>query len=860
MYYIDGYHGGIHGHMPLGCWRDVIEALHDHPEWKISLDIEPVSWDCLKERDPLSYMEISTMLKDQSVASRLEIVAGSFAQPYGWVVDGESNIRHIEMGMAAIRRHFPWIPIKTYAVQEPCWTSALPQILRSFRFERAVLKNPSTAWAGYSAGFDAEILWWEGPDGSRIKTVPRYACEELISLWATESYRGKKEFIDKCAGAGIHKPAGMSLQDLGWPARPQLPDDFAKSSRNPGGHIIYTTWKEYFEQIASEPEQVWKVSQEDILGALPWGDQLLVKMERQIRSGEALVLSAERLKALVSFITGGSLPQSLDPAWQQLLLAQHHDAFICAPTMRGEESWAWKTSAHMFAACECAAKAVGESMAAISGCVRESMTSSGSPDSDTGECDDRDAGRQESICAVNLLARTEYRAVAAEVTAKRGINSFRVYDGDVLLESQYKPVRLYEDGSKNAGILLFNAYFTGLSARTFRIEPSKENDVVYDSSAHASIEEDFAYLETDFYRITIDLRHGGIIASLYDKRRDVEVARSEGELRFNEYKGYFIQEQAFLSSATQRAEAQLVSDGPLEAAIDICGRIGRVNFTQHISIMKGDEKISVNVVFDFPDGTRIGDPHEVWPSDSKEDDHRSYLDSRYKLNAYFPTAFIQKKIYKDAAFDVCGSRLENTHFKSYYEIKHNIILGWVDGCDDEQGLAIMTDHTTSYAHGDVFPLALTLAWGGDGGFWWGRRQLSGKHSLSYAIVPHRGDYCQGDIWHTYQKMKHQTMSRRVLGNAMAVNPFNLLAVEGSISLSAAYMDEKGMLIARFFNPGASTNARITINASNVIVELTELDGSVVSRLDPVPIAGGHAVNLEIPAFSIRTLRINLGKR
>jgi len=88
----------------------------------------------------------------------------------------------LTMGLAVLKEHFPFLKVETYAVQEPCWTSALPQILRSLGFKRAVLKNPSTAWGGYSRGFPADICLWEGPDATTIPLVPRYDCEELYQV------------------------------------------------------------------------------------------------------------------------------------------------------------------------------------------------------------------------------------------------------------------------------------------------------------------------------------------------------------------------------------------------------------------------------------------------------------------------------------------------------------------------------------------------------------------------------------------------------------------------------------------------------------------------------------------------------
>ena len=108
--------------------------------------------------------------------------------------------------MEIIRRHFPRTLLETYAVQEPCWASCLPQILRSLGFTAAVLKDPGTAWGGYSAGFDAELVNWVGSDGTSIPTVPRYACEDLKKVYETESGNPTPEFARKCVEHGIHHP------------------------------------------------------------------------------------------------------------------------------------------------------------------------------------------------------------------------------------------------------------------------------------------------------------------------------------------------------------------------------------------------------------------------------------------------------------------------------------------------------------------------------------------------------------------------------------------------------------------------------------------------------------------------------
>ena len=184
LYYVDGYHGGSRGHMPAGSWRDILNAMRAIPEWKISLDIEPASWDDLRREDPQAYRELRGLLEDRAVNARVEMVNGTFSQPFGWANGGESTIRQLLRGRDKIHEHFPNAVIETYAVQEPCWASCLPQLLRSLGFNAAVLKNPGTAWGGYSASFDAETV---ALGGSRRHIDP---CGAAVRLRGTGAHVG----------------------------------------------------------------------------------------------------------------------------------------------------------------------------------------------------------------------------------------------------------------------------------------------------------------------------------------------------------------------------------------------------------------------------------------------------------------------------------------------------------------------------------------------------------------------------------------------------------------------------------------------------------------------------------------------
>ena len=43
-YFIDGYHGGIYGHYPVGQTAFIAQKLRQNPNWNINIEIEPESW------------------------------------------------------------------------------------------------------------------------------------------------------------------------------------------------------------------------------------------------------------------------------------------------------------------------------------------------------------------------------------------------------------------------------------------------------------------------------------------------------------------------------------------------------------------------------------------------------------------------------------------------------------------------------------------------------------------------------------------------------------------------------------------------------------------------------------------------
>ncbi|MFL5744186.1 MAG: glycosyl hydrolase, partial [Niastella sp.] len=65
-WFIDGYHGGIYGHLPPWQTKFMVEKLAQYPDWKINLELEPESWDSMAVQDAANYATFQKLFTDQS--------------------------------------------------------------------------------------------------------------------------------------------------------------------------------------------------------------------------------------------------------------------------------------------------------------------------------------------------------------------------------------------------------------------------------------------------------------------------------------------------------------------------------------------------------------------------------------------------------------------------------------------------------------------------------------------------------------------------------------------------------------------------------------------------------------------------
>lgn len=349
LWFTDIYHGGVTFWDWIllrggGLWwsvlwplviRTSVERLHRYPEARTVLELDAHSYEHLAAHSPSDVEALRSAL----ATGRLEVVNGTYAQPLAPTVGGEANLRHFFYGLAAIERILG-TRVESFVAGEPQFVPQLPQILSDCGIENLVFR---THWApfGTDPEIDADLIRWRGPDGSEVRTVPRYSFMDYrlqqadhpgvqnagltgddFEVWTNLD---KEQFAAEAERREIRRPLVTRLAD---PKPPESPfPGLVAASRSPGSRMV--TVREYCELPHRDQPRV-SYTIDDIPTTIPWGlagEQL----HREQAAAETALLTAERLDAILQTMSAPGEQQELDAAWKCLMRGQHHDLHLCAP-------------------------------------------------------------------------------------------------------------------------------------------------------------------------------------------------------------------------------------------------------------------------------------------------------------------------------------------------------------------------------------------------------------------------------------------------------------------------------------------------------------------------------------------------
>lgn len=791
-YFIDGYHGGVYGHYPKGYTRFIVKQLQKHSNWKINLEIEPETWDKERIEDPLYYNAFAEIIQDS--ISRIEYVNPSYAQSYLFNCSAESTIRQFSIGLEKVREHFPDVPFHTYSSEEPCFTAALPAILTSFGVKYASSKNPNTCWGGYTTAFgNQNFIVWKAADGSEVLCVPRYESEKLEkkSTWQTNAWRHSKEYVRDAFKSGVKYPIGMCLQDAGWRGGPWL-----KMS----GHYMpveFTLWSDYFKKYEPTTQlQEWRMSQEDIRVSLVWGAQVLQKIAQRVRYIENLLPQSEKIATMAHLWKGLNWDYwKFREAWRGLLLSQHHDCWIVPYNGGKGETWADKVRDWTSVSENYGNKIINSS--AHSFCDNVIGT--------------------DGVLIFNTLGypRKEIVTVSHPKTHKE-------YTFDAEVPAMGYTIYLWEE--------IIN------QSQNIKGGMISEKNGKY-------------VIDTEKYCVVINPRCGGAIESLKVKYLgNKEFIDKSSPYFFNTLRGYFTEQKKFISSSSTMARVTVLVDNPFKAKVQIDSKIAGQPYSQILSFTKDGDLIDCELHINWESNVQIG--KETIGEFKAENPVKAFYNDKYKLHLLFPSIVNGGILDKNAPLDVCRSREEDTFFNSWDEIKHNIILNWVDNIDEtaQNGISLFSDHTTSYLHGKNYPLGLTVQYSGIG--LWGRNyKIAEPTIVHYAILPHSGDWRSADVPQHNIRWNEPLLTLNVSNVQKASASLFEFSQQG-YEIMAYYIDKDNTCL-RIANTGiGNKTAELRIRGNYEDLRWVELDGrsTKVVKL-------GDEIQLTIPSFGFKTLYI-----
>ncbi len=333
VYYTFGNHMHWVDMEPLWGYRVLPDSVRDMLAYcaasgaRGNVNFDAAAYEKLAAEAP----EALTELRRAVASGQIEVVGGSYGQPYGLFHGGESNVRQRVYGVRTISKLLGVRP-RTFWEEEFDFFPQLPQLLVGLGYEYASL---FFQWTWHTPSVPEEALpaiWWEGMDGSRLLTAPRTSL--CLHQWP-EDVQALLESASVCdmPARGIQQWLEL-LPSPDWMCRSELMlPPLRKLLSLTGCQVQLATLSEFLEGVRGHAEPR-RYTLDDVFHGVSLGkngDEL----RHASRRGEDLLLAAESLAAVAGlcgrpYASWDVYPLwELEEAWRQLLSGQHHDNDEC---------------------------------------------------------------------------------------------------------------------------------------------------------------------------------------------------------------------------------------------------------------------------------------------------------------------------------------------------------------------------------------------------------------------------------------------------------------------------------------------------------------------------------------------------
>jgi hypothetical protein len=298
--------------------NDAMEMADRAPHVKTCINLDARAYEFMAEKFP----EVAERLKTHLAAGKVELIGGTYGQPMGTTISGESNVRQIVMGRDVILKALGY-PMVTFLEEEEFTHPQVPQMAALAGFRYASLAQLDTWGRAGCPRTDVNSLGWKGIDGTIIPSVPKNAlfgyAPDLKQLAASADF-GKLK--------ALGTPLIFAWEEFGWES-PEEPAYLTAPARYSAlGPIEFVTIRDYLDKYGSRLDDTVYFPMDAWNKSLTWGlggDQIRI-LDRKV---EGVLLAAELFDAIAAGKGRPSWAAELDKAWRDLLASQSHDVGLC---------------------------------------------------------------------------------------------------------------------------------------------------------------------------------------------------------------------------------------------------------------------------------------------------------------------------------------------------------------------------------------------------------------------------------------------------------------------------------------------------------------------------------------------------
>jgi alpha-mannosidase len=563
-------------------FRSALDRMAESPDFVFTSSSAAI-YEWVEHNEPRMFAEIRARVAE----GRWRIVGGWWIQPDCNIPGGESFVRQGLYGQRYFREKFGVKTTVGYNVDSFGHHAMLPQILKGSGLDCYVFMRPEPA----EKGLPGRLFWWESDDGSRVLAfrVPYEYC-----TWGSDL----EKYVRRCIAE--LKPPFDELMCFygvgnhgGGPTRENL-ESIRRMQADPAfPALLFSTPEQFFEQVLAK-NLPFPTVHDELQHHASGCYAAHSGVKRWNRKAEQLLLTAEKFSAIAAHATGQPYPD-LGRAWKDVLFNQFHD--ILAGTSI-EEAYEDARDLH------------GEAMAIAGRGLNDAIQSL------AWNIDIPYEEGMQPIVIFNPHSWPGRVPVEVELSGLKETDRLLDDDGNPVAMQLIRPSAVVGGGRRR---VCFLADLPALGWRVYRVvpgaaangtesraenqEPGGSTDRFLALDSRLPMQATDTTLENEYLRLAIDPATG-CIASLFDKRRSVEVFLGDAarpvvaEDTSDTWSHGVYHFQSMLGAFAARS-VRLVEHGPVRASIRVESEYGASLLEQVFTLYHDLDRVDVRVTVDW---------------------------------------------------------------------------------------------------------------------------------------------------------------------------------------------------------------------------------------------------------------------